>query len=55
MKKKIIAVILAALTALSVFVLPLSAGAASVDHLNDEFTSTDRVRIECNSIHTSIS
>ncbi len=41
MKKKIIAVILAALTALSVFVLPLSAGAASVDHLNDEFTSKE--------------
>ncbi len=41
MKKRIIAVILAALTALSVLVLPLSASAASVDHLNDVFTSKE--------------
>lgn len=41
MKNRIIAVILAALTALSVLVLPLSAGAASVDHLNDVFTSKE--------------
>ncbi|MBQ4108258.1 MAG: hypothetical protein IJC80_02525 [Clostridia bacterium] len=41
MKKRIIAVILAALTALSVLVLPLSASAASVDHMNDVFTSEE--------------
>ena len=41
MKKRIIAVILAALTALSVLVLPLSASAASVDHMNDVFTSKE--------------
>ena len=41
MKKRIIAVILAALTALSVLVLPLSASAASVDHMNDAFISKE--------------
>ena len=41
MKKRIIAVILAVLTAISVLVMPLSVGAASVDHLNDAFASKE--------------
>ena len=39
MKKKIIAVILAAITALSVLALPMSVAAAGVDNLKDEFAS----------------
>ena len=53
MKKKIIAVVLAALTALSVLVLPMSVGAASVDHMNDEFTSKEERLASMDLVFTS--